>query len=43
MFAALVVALGGVVTGVILLNESWLQVLMAGALGVIFTQFAFWA
>ena len=41
VFAALVVALGGVSTGVVLLDESWLQLLMAGALGVIFTQFAF--
>lgn len=41
VFAALVVALGGVATGVILLDRSWLQLLMAGALGVIFTQFAF--
>ena len=38
---ALVLALGGAVTGMILLGDSWLQLLMAGALGVIFTQFAF--
>ena len=34
-------ALAGVATGVILLGDSWLQLLMAGALGLIFTQFAF--
>ena len=34
-------ALGGTATGIILLGDSWLQLLMAGALGVIFTQFAF--
>ena len=41
MFAALALALGGVATGVILLGESWLQLLMAGALGLILTQLAF--
>ena len=41
LFAGLMVALGGVATGLILLNTSWLVLLMAGALGVIFTQFAF--
>src|SRR6478672_5184687 len=40
-FSGLLLALGGVITGVILLDESWLVLLMAGALGVIFTQFAF--
>lgn len=39
--AVLVLALGGVITGVILLGDSWLQLLMAGALGVVFTQVAF--
>ena len=34
-------ALGGVVTGVILLDDSWLQLLMAAALGVLLTQLAF--
>lgn len=33
--------LGGVATGMILLDNSWLQLLMAGALGILFTQFAF--
>ncbi len=41
LLSGLVLALGGVVTGVILLQESWLQLLMAGALGIILTQFAF--
>ena len=34
-------ALGGAATGLILLDDSWLQLLIAGALGLIFTQFAF--
>ena len=37
----LLLALGGVITGMILLGDSWFQLLMAGALGVVFTQFAF--
>jgi fatty acid desaturase len=41
LFGALVLALGGAITGFVLLDDSWLQLLMAGALGVIFTQFAF--
>ncbi len=41
LFVGLLVALGGAVTGMILLDDSWLQLLMAGALGLIFTQFAF--
>ncbi|SNS96476.1 Fatty acid desaturase [Micrococcales bacterium KH10] len=41
--AALVVSLGGIITGFILLGDSWLQLLMAGALGVWFTQVAFLA
>jgi len=40
---ALAIALGGVVTGFILLGDSWLQLLMAGALGIILTQVAFLA
>lgn len=36
-------ALGGVITGFILLGDSWFQLLMAAALGVIFTQIAFLA
>ena len=39
--AVLALALGGVVTGMILLGDSWFQLLMAGALGIVFTQVAF--
>lgn len=39
----LTLALGGAITGFILLGDSWFQLLMAGALGLIFTQFAFLA
>ncbi|MFD2792829.1 fatty acid desaturase family protein [Promicromonospora vindobonensis] len=39
--AALTVALGGIITGFVLLGDSWLQLLMAGALGLVLTQFAF--
>lgn len=39
--ASLMIALGGVITGMILLGDSWFQLLMAAALGVVFTQFAF--
>ena len=38
---ALVLAFGGAVTGFILLGDTWYQLLMAGALGIIFTQVAF--
>lgn len=41
LIATLVLALGGAITGFILLGDSWFQLLIAGALGVIFTQFAF--
>ena len=41
LFSGLVLALGGAVTGLILLSNSWLVLLIAGALGMIFTQFAF--
>jgi fatty acid desaturase len=41
--AALVVGLGGIVTGFILLGDSWFQLLMAAALGILFTQVAFLA
>lgn len=40
---AIVLALGGAVTGFILLGDSWFQLLIAGALGIIFTQIAFLA
>jgi len=39
----ILLALGGCVTGFILLGDSWFQLLIAGALGVIFTQIAFLA
>jgi fatty acid desaturase len=41
LFSVLALAFGGTVTGFILLGDSWLQLLMAGALGVILTQIAF--
>jgi hypothetical protein len=41
LFAGLLTALGDAVTGLILLDNYWLQSLIAGALGVIFTRFAF--
>src|SRR5687768_12994862 len=41
IFVCLLLALAGSATGMILLDDSWLQLLLAGALGVIFTQFAF--
>lgn len=39
--ATALVALGGVVTGILLMGNSWLQLLMAGALAVVLTQCAF--
>jgi fatty acid desaturase len=39
----LVVALGGAVTGFVLLGDSWFQLLIAAGLGLIFTQGAFLA
>ncbi|WP_245836398.1 fatty acid desaturase family protein [Paramicrobacterium agarici] len=41
--AAIAVAFGGAVTGFILLGDSWFQLLIAGALGILFTQVAFLA
>ena len=41
IFAVLRLALAGSATGMILLDDSWLQLLLAGGLGLIFTQFAF--
>ncbi len=38
---ALALALGGVITGIILLGDSWFQLLMAGALAIVLTQIAF--
>lgn len=37
----LTLALGGVITGVILLGDSWFQLLMAFALAIVLTQIAF--
>ncbi|WP_442928268.1 fatty acid desaturase family protein [Microbacterium sp. USHLN186] len=39
----IVLAFGGCVTGFILLGDSWLQLLIAAALGIVFTQVAFLA
>ncbi|MCS3492224.1 fatty acid desaturase, partial [Arthrobacter sp. JUb119] len=39
----LTVLLAGTVTGFILLGDSWFQLLMATALGLLLTQFAFLA
>jgi len=41
LLTTLVLALGGAITGFVLLGDSWFQLLIAGALGLIFTQFAF--
>lgn len=41
LLGALVLGFGGIVTGVILFGNSWFQLLMAGALGILFTQLAF--
>ncbi|MFH8253261.1 fatty acid desaturase family protein [Microbacterium sp. B2969] len=39
----LALGFGGAITGFILLGDSWFQLLMAGALGILFTQVAFLA
>jgi fatty acid desaturase len=43
VFFGLVAALGGLVTGSLLLGPSWFQLLIAAGRGVTFTQFAFLA
>jgi len=43
LMSVLALALGGTITGMILLGDSWLQLLMAAALGIVFTQVAFLA
>lgn len=43
VFAIVTLALGGTVAGFVLLGDSWFQLLMAGALGIILTQYAFLA
>ena len=40
---AIAVGFGGAITGFILLGDSWFQLLIAGALGILFTQVAFLA
>jgi len=41
--AAIAVGFGGAITGFIVLGDSWLQLLMAAAFGILFTQVAFLA
>ena len=41
LFAILVVALGGLMTGFIMIGDSWFQLLIAAGLGILLTQFAF--
>lgn len=41
LLCALTVLLGGAVAGFVLLGQSWYQLLIAGALGLVLTQFAF--
>lgn len=43
LVVVLLLLLGGTIAGVVLLRESWFQLLMAGSLGLILTQFAFLA
>ncbi|GAB3518822.1 fatty acid desaturase family protein [Arthrobacter monumenti] len=43
IFVGLAISLGGAITGFVLLGDSWFQLLIAGALGVLFTQMAFLA
>ena len=41
--AAIAVGFGGAITGFVLLGDSWFQLLIAAALGILFTQVAFLA
>lgn len=43
LISILTVCLAGAATGGVLLGTSWFQLLIAGALGILFTQFAFFA
>ncbi len=43
LFSGLTLALGGLCAGFFLLGSSWFQLLIAAALGVVLTQFAFMA
>jgi hypothetical protein len=42
IFVVIVLALGGIAAGMILLEDSWLQLLLAGALGVILPSSPSW-
>jgi hypothetical protein len=41
VFGSLVLATAGVVYGFIVLGDTWYQLLIAAALGLVLTQFAF--
>lgn len=41
VFAGLALALGGIITGMVLIGDSWWQLLMAALLGIVLTQIAF--
>lgn len=41
LFVGLSVALGGLITGFVLIGSSWFQLLIAAGLGILLTQFAF--
>ncbi|MEY4039258.1 MAG: hypothetical protein RLZZ52_126 [Actinomycetota bacterium] len=41
LFVGLSLALGGLITGFVLIGDSWFQLLIAGGLGILLTQFAF--
>ena len=43
VFGIITLALGGAVAGSLMLSHSWLVLLVAGGLGIIFTQYAFLA
>ena len=43
MFVVVTVLLAGAVTGSFLLGHSWFQLLIAGGIGLLFTQYAFLA
>src|SRR5690606_3845560 len=43
LLVVLFAALGGAIAGFILLGDSWFQLLIAAAFGIIFTQFAFFS
>lgn len=43
LLGGLLIALGGAVVGLMLLRDSWFALLIAVAMGIVFTQFAFFA